>query len=253
MRLLLSAMLLASAANAAAQTPAAKPAPATRSAPAAKPVQPAQPDPAEMGLRQYGEMSRMQMIDDRCHWLDATSRVALDASVAERRAWLQDKAPAALGKPGLLDPEKARARAVSCGNGKNSNGETQAIRFAAWQMRMTWTLRAYALLDDGARPAWFARQSPTLPYRKALEDTVAAARAAKYGESVGKALPGIETEAAQMLSKACPKQPQQCPLKGAPTDASKAYAETWVRQASLYATALAKATVKLPPAPTANN
>ena len=58
---------------------------ASATAPAAAPTQQAQ-------LQQL-ELTRMQLIDDRCHWLDPTSRVALDATEAERRAWLHEAAP----------------------------------------------------------------------------------------------------------------------------------------------------------------
>ncbi len=208
---------------------------ASATAPAAAPTQQAQ--------LQHLELTRMQLIDDRCHWLDPTSRVALDATEAERRAWLHEAAPGQGATPADITANAERAKAVSC----TSNSDATAIRYGAWQMRVTWALRAYALLDGKDRPAWFAQQSPVRAHRAALEETLAALNE-KFGTSIAGSLPGIESEARQMLALHCLAKPQRC--ESVPGSAhGKDYARVWVQQSARFATALAADPVKLPPIP----
>lgn len=204
---------------------------------------PTAPSPVQQVQRQHLELTRMQLIDDRCHWLDATSRIALDATVAERRAWLQDKAPGQDSNPTDIATNTEQAKAVDCASARDAT----ATRFGAWQMRVTWALRAQALLDGGERPAWFSRQSPVLPFRKALDETLAALTE-KYGSSIAISRPGIEREAVQMLALACPGKSHNCPAEDS-AGYGKDYALVWVQQSAKFAEALAKDPVKLPPMP----
>lgn len=201
------------------------------------------PEQIDLGQRQYLELVRMQLIDDRCHWLDATSRVAVNATAAERQAWLADRASSQAVDEAAKAANTQQADATDCDNANDAF----AVRFGAWQMRITWTLRAQAMLDGEKRPAWFSTQSPTLEFRPALNETLAALNA-KYGASITQSQPGIEQQAIQMLALACPKQPSNCPTLAA-TGHSKAYAQAWVEQATRYAAALAKDPVKLPEPP----
>ena len=216
---------------------------ATAAQPAATATQ-EQKDPA---VRQYSELTQMQLTDDRCHWLDATTRVALNATAAERLAWLNDQSPRLQPDPAALAAAKAHAEAARCDEG-NRNPDTLSVRYGAWQMRATWAMRAQALLDGGQRPAWFSQQSPVLPFRKALDETIAAMKT-KFGESVIAGLPAIEQEAEQMLALACPNQPNACPSDKPATKVGKDYAQAWVMQAATFAEALAKDPVKLTPVP----
>jgi hypothetical protein len=199
--------------------------------------------PAQLAQLQYLELTRMQLIDDRCHWLPATARVALDATAAERKAWLQDKAPGQTTSAAEVESNTKQANAVVCTDTNLATG----VRYGAWQMRITWTLRAQALLDGNGRPAWFSQQSPVLPYRKTLEETLAALNE-KYGSSIENSRPGIEQEAVQMLALACPSKPHQCPA-GETSGYGRNYAQAWVQQSARFAEALAKDPVKLPPIP----
>lgn len=203
-----------------------------------------QKDPA---VRQYSDLTKMQLTDDRCHWLDATTRVALNATAAERLAWLNDQSPRLQPDAAALAAAKAHAEAARCDEG-NRNPDTLAVRYGAWQMRATWALRAQALLDGGQRPAWFTQQSPVLPYRKALDETIAALNA-KFGESIALGQPAIEQEAEQMLALACPNKPNACPSDKPAAKVGKDYAQAWVMQAAIFAEALAKDPVKLTPVP----
>lgn len=231
---LLLASLVAGPASltAVAGLPTTTPAPPAK-APAASPAQ---------VQAQYLQLIQMQLLDQRCHWLDATARTALDATVAEREAWLLDQA---VDRPGQaqLASAKAKAAAVDCA----SKGDAQAVRFGAWQMRVTWTLRAQALLDAPDRPQWFARQSPVQPYAKALDEALSALQA-RYPGSIAQARPGIQAEAVHMLASACPNAPHRCAVED-PTAHGKAYAQAWVGQATAFAGALAKDPVKLPDPP----
>ncbi len=204
-------------------------------APATSPVQQAQ--------LQHLELTRMQLMDDRCHWLDRTSRTALDATEAERLAWLREAAPGQNASSADVAANAERAKAVNCTN----SGDAVAIRYGAWQMRVTWVLRAYALLDGEDRPAWFTQQSPVRPHRGALEETLAALNE-KYGGAIANSLPGIETEARQMLAAYCPNKPQRCENTSSPAH-GKDYARVWVQQSARFAAALAADPIKLPPLP----
>jgi len=44
-------------------------------------------------VKHIGELQAIQLVDDRCQWLDSTSRFALNITVDERRAWLAEKSP----------------------------------------------------------------------------------------------------------------------------------------------------------------
>lgn len=193
--------------------------------------------------RQHLEMTRMQLIDDRCQWLDATSRVALDASAAERKAWLEDTGTAPIRDAAALADNRKQADDTDCAN----KTDRYAVQYGAWQMRITWTLRAQALLDGGARPAWMAGRSPTAEFRPALEQALTALNE-KYGSSIAQSQPGIEQQAAQLLTQVCPGEPKQCPAPAAP-ERGKAYARAWVEQATRFAAALARDPVKLPEPP----
>ena len=201
--------------------------------------------------QQFRELSEMQLIDDRCQWLDATSRVALDATAAERQAWLADHAADALADASLLDTAKTQADAVDCAVNNAVNSKYVALRYGVWQMRVTWALRGYALLDGGERPAWYTQQSPVLAERAALTETHAAL-VEKFGASINEHLPTIETEAQQMLAAACPNTPKNCNT-ATPSAESAAYAKVWLDFTTKFAKALANDPVKLPPVPQADS
>ena len=188
----------------------------------------------------------MQLIDDRCHWLDKTSRAAIDATAAERQAALDEFGPEWAVPAKDTASNTALAGTTDC----NSADSAHSIRYGAWQMRVTWVLRAHALLDGAAHPAWVAKQSPTLPFRPALDETWSAINE-KYGDSVEIAGPGIQAEAIQMLALTCPNAPHECPVDpAAPAqNHGKAYAQVWVDQATKFAEALAQDPIKLPPPP----
>jgi len=195
------------------------------------------------------ELQQLQGVDDRCHWLDATSRVALDITVQEQAAWVVDKASAeALDAPEALNKSRALAEAVTC----DDQDIEAKFRYATWEQRITWALRAQAMLDGEGRPAWFAAQSPVLAYRDALDETVNAMKA-QLGANIAAFQPQFETEAVQMLSLLCPNAPHECPLEEDglhPRESyGKAYAEVWVQSATAFAQALAQDPVKLPPMP----
>jgi len=198
------------------------------------------------------EMQQLQYVDDKCRWLDPTSRTALDITVEEQAAWVLDKASSsALELPEVFNQARAKAETTTCGD------EQMKVRFryTAWQQRVTWALRAQALLDGEGRPAWFAEQSPVLAYREALDETVDELKE-KYQASISAFQPQFEAEAVQLLSLLCPNAPHQCPVEESEADVSepygKAYAEVWVQKATAFAEALDKDPVKVPPMPGAD-
>jgi len=197
------------------------------------------------------EMQQLQYVDDKCHWLDPTSRTALDITVEEQAAWLVDKESAdALELPDVFSEARAKAETTAC----DDDQMKVQFHYLTWQQRITWALRAQALLDGEGRPAWFAAQSPVLAYREALNETVDAIKA-QYEGSIAPFQPRFEAEAVEALSKICPNAPHECPAPapaselGSDAPFGKAYAEVWVHSATAFAEALSKDPVKLPPMP----
>jgi len=195
------------------------------------------------------ELQQLQYVDDKCQWLDPTSRVALDITVEEQAAWVLDKASAgALELPEVFNEARAKAETTTC------DDEQMKVRFryTTWQQRITWALRAQAMLDGEGRPAWFAEQSPVLAYRESLDETVAAMKE-QFEASISAFQLQFEAEAVQSLSLLCPNAPHQCPLEKAEDETGepfgKAYAEVWVKSAVAFAQALDKDPVKFPPMP----
>lgn len=193
--------------------------------------------------RQYVELTEMQLLDSRCHWLDATSRAALDATLAERKAWLSDQSAQLLVNPPGADAAKARSKSTPCDNPQIAH----AIRYGSWQMRVTWLLRAHSLLPGTPQPAWFQAQSPVLAYRKSLDETLGALRS-RYGADILQSQPGIQQQALRMLAAACPKAPHKCPTD-AGSAPSKTLATVWVQQATQFARVLDRDPIKLPAPP----
>jgi len=209
-------------------------------------------DQIENAAKYRIELQQLQYVDDKCHWLDATSRVALDITVEEQAAWVLDKASSkALELPDVFNEARAKAETTTC------DDDQMKVRFlyTTWQQRVTWALRAQAMLDGEGRPTWFAQQSPVRAWRKALDETVDALKE-QYEASISAFQPQFETEAIQLLSLVCPNAPHQCPVEGVEVDATKpygkAYAEVWVKSATTFAQALDKDPVKVPPLPGAD-
>lgn len=194
---------------------------------------PATAQQRELAGRQVEELDRMLALDTRCNWLDPAARAALAATAEERRAWLawQNGEPAA--------PQPADA---SC-----SNKEVRtAVEYGSWQMRVTWALRAHALLDRSGATSWQSGLSSVEAQRAALQEASDGLEA-RYAASIQQARPGIESEAQQMLATRC--QATACPTL--PHDpAFAAYADVWLKQAEAYAVVLAGMEDKLgaPPA-----
>jgi len=197
------------------------------------------------------ELQQLQYVDDKCQWLDATSRTALDITVAEQAAWVVDKASAdALELPEVFNEARAKAETTACDDADMK----LKFRYTTWQQRITWALRAQALLDGEGRPEWFAAQSPVLDYRQTLDETVEAMKA-QFEANIVAFQPKFEAEAAQALSLLCPNAPHQCPLEKAETEPEpgesfgKAYADVWMSSTTAFAQALDQDPVKFPPMP----
>lgn len=192
---------------------------------------PATPEQRVLGGRQVEELDRMLALDARCGWLDPAAHAALSATAAERRAWLawQEGAPAAAAQAGELACDNPQLRT--------------SVQYGAWQMRVTWALRAYALLDGGDRPAWLSGLSSVGTQRAVLQ-AVSDGLDARYAASIQQVRPGIEQEAQQMLAARCPAKAQADACPTLPRDeAFAAYAETWLEQAEAYAAVLATVAV----------
>jgi len=196
------------------------------------------------------ELQQLQYVDDKCQWLDPTSRLVLDITLDERTAWVVDKASAdALELPDVFNEARAKAETTACDDAEMK----VRFRYITWQQRITWALRAQALLDGGeGRPEWFAVQSPVLAYRQSLDETVEAMKV-QFEANINAFQPQFEAEAVQALSLLCPNAPHQCPLEKTEDETGesfgKAYAEVWVKSATAFAQALDKDPVKFPTMP----
>lgn len=198
---------------------------------------PATEEQRTLAGRQVEELDRMLALDARCNWLDPAARSALAATAAERRAWLAwqggEPADPQAGKPSC-DDEQLRT----------------AIQYGAWQMRVTWALRAHALLDGADRPAWLSGLSTAGGQRDALQEA-SDGLDARYAASIQQARPGIERETQQMLAARCNARTRAEACPNLPRDAAfSTYAERWLEQAEAYAAVLATVDDKIgtPPA-----
>lgn len=201
-------------------------------APAPPQRQDVTPQQKELALRQYVDLQRMIALDDRCEWLDPAARSALDGTQSERAAWLvwqgEDMEQA--------QDEAARAAAgdaTACGNEQIRH----AVQFGAWQMRVTWALRAHALLSGADRPAWSAGLADVEQHRPALEAAVATLRS-RHEPAIQAAQPAAADDAQVMLAVIhC--EPAEAGCTASHGDKAWAtYAQAWLTQAENYAAAL---------------
>lgn len=187
------------------------------------------PQQQELAVRQYAELQQMAALDDRCQWLDPAARAALDSATGERAAWLvwqqQDMEQAQAAAR-----EKIAVDKTDCGNEEIMD----AVRHGTWQMRVTWALRAHALLTGGDRPAWLAGLSTVESHRDSLETAVATLKT-RHGSSIEHAQPAIARESQTMLAVRCAGK-AGCPATHGEPWAT--YAEAWLTQAEHYADAL---------------
>ncbi|NYZ62254.1 hypothetical protein [Luteimonas deserti] len=231
------ALTLGVTACAPAAPPADGPAPPVQTLPAFDLPAPATEEQRMLGGRQVEELDRMLALDTRCGWLDPAARAALTATAAERRAWLvwQGGEPAAV-----------QAGEPACDNAQLRTG----LQYGAWQMRVTWTLRAHAMLDGTDRPAWLSGLSTVGTQRDALQEA-SDGLDARYGASIQQARPGIEQEAQRMLAARCKLRAQADACPALPNDqAFSTYADRWLEQAEAYAAVLGTVDDKvgMPPA-----
>ena len=208
-------------------------------APASRPAAaPAAPDPVQqlqLASRQYAELQQMLALDQRCHWLEPIARTAMEATAQERLAWFDSHGGTAGHAQAAAEQAIASEASLDCKSGK-ANSLAEGVRHAAWQMRVTWALRAEALLDAPDRPAWFKGKSSVAGQRAALQETVATLLS-RYDVSIKAAQAGIQKEAEQMLATRCTAADSGCrPENGSAT--THTYAREWLKQAEAYAAAL---------------
>ncbi|HET6396420.1 MAG TPA: hypothetical protein VFF91_06225 [Pseudoxanthomonas sp.] len=217
------------------------PAPDKPAATAPKPLSPAERERL-LAVRQYAELHDMLALDSRCHWLDPVGRAAIEATANERLAWYVSRGWDQTEAVTAARDAVARRAGQAC-NDEAGGKLGKAVQFGAWQMRVTWALRGAAMLPGKDKPAWFAGKSSVSQHRTALE-TAAAGIEAFNPEPVAKAKPAILQAVQDMLPVRCKSAEKGCPPP--PRDARQAaYAETWVRQAELFADTLAKAKDKV--------
>lgn len=186
--------------------------------------------------RQYGDLSRMLALGERCKWMGQAERTAVQASADERLAWL------ALWGGKRADADAAAKAAIAldakldCASEQGSQLKG-AVQYGAWQMRTTWAMRAHALLDGNGRPAWLKGLSSVDKQRTALEATLIGLKG-RYAESVDPVLPTVLKDAERMAAAVCPAGNAACPAHAA-DPAFETYAKAWIKLAEGYATVLA--------------
>ncbi|TWT18632.1 hypothetical protein FQY83_14750 [Luteimonas marina] len=194
-------------------------------------------DQLGMAMRHYGELLRMRALGERCDWIAAAEQAALAATIDERRAWLTswqaDPTKVESETQPLLDSEAA----LECA-GPPAGRLKAGIDMAVWQMRITWALRAQALLDGPGRPDWFSGRSSVNEHRAAVEEAVEGLKT-NHRADIEAAQPGFRLEAERMMLAArCPGSDQACPKGAAAAPALHDYAEAWVSGAEAYAAVL---------------
>lgn len=185
------------------------------------------PEQMKIAAQQYVELQRMTALDDRCSWLDPAARAALDSTLGERAAWLGwqggDMAQV------QADAQKAvTADATACSDKEIRH----TVELATWQMRVTWALRAHALLPGADRPTWFVDLSTVEQQRPALEEAVATLLS-RYEAAIQAAQSATRDEAEMMLAARCEATGAGCPANG--DDHFAAYAQAWLTHAEGYA------------------
>lgn len=194
-----------------------------------------------MGLRQYGELRQMAYLDERCKWLDPAARAALDASSQERLGWYlsqggesetaESAAASSIAQKANLDCSSPQAEALA-----------QGIHYGTWQMRVTWAIRAHALLPSDESHEWMKGKSSVQSHASTLEAVLLTLRD-RY-QIPDATVQNLSDQARQMLASRCKAGDKKCPTSDQ-QPAFKTYAEQWLKQAETYAQALATADDKV--------
>lgn len=195
----------------------------------------------ESAARQVGELHRMLAQDERCKWLEPVARTALQATLQERLAWLDAQgADTAQARQQAETAARASASKLDC---KSQQAQTlaHAAQFGTWQMRITWALRAEALLDQNDRPAWMKGKSKVSAQRDDLAQALSLLQS-RHSAAVTRARKSIVPDAQKYLAVRCGSGDASCDPASA---GNPAYAEAWVQQAEAYAAALAHTSDKI--------
>lgn len=197
--------------------------------------------------QQYAQLTEMQVMAQRCDWLEPIDALALSLTAAERRDRLVADGVATALLDSDLEMGKTKGERYDC-KGADAEGMEDAVQLGAWQTRVTWAMRGYALLPGEDRPSWFQGRSPVEQERAALEEAFTGLQS-RYPTSIDPALPKLQEEGERMLALACPGNGETCPGTEAGA-AEKAYANAWLEHVAAYAAALATAEDKVGSPPT---
>src|SRR5690606_26382961 len=188
--------------------------------------------------QQYAQLTEMQVMAQRCDWLEPIDALALSLTAAERRDRLVADGVANALIESDLNVGKTKGERFDCASPEAAN-YADAVGYAAWQMRVTWALRGHSLLPGEGRPDWFKGRSPVEQDRAALEEALAGLQS-RFATSIDQALPKMQEEAGNMLALACPGNGEPCPrAEGEGDAAAEAYASAWLAHVEAYASALA--------------
>lgn len=237
LRPLALALLVMGAAACQSTTQPEAPQQATAEAPPAITLPPpATPAEKEQAILGYAQMQLMKSFDKRCNWLGDIERSALDASLNERKAWMQWQQmdmKQAVDKTAELASKNA---GIACDSAEGQQHRS-GIQFGVWQMRSSWAMRGYSLLPGDDQPGWYAGKSNVNQHRAALDAAIAGLKHIS-AESIEISLGAFRAQASALLAVRCKAQDrQQCPVLKA--DAGyRAYAEQVLVQTEAYAAAL---------------
>ena len=195
---------------------------------------PPSPEALATSRRAYAQLTHMLAQDDKCNWLDQPSRVAVEATAAERKAWLisHNDDPQQLDK--YANDYLSKTPLEGC-EGNLGQQTAAAIHLGAWRMRGTWLLRASEIASGDNSPAWMAGKSVLFAQREALNE--ARASLIEQQQIGGNALEGIRSESQQMLSLRCSDKDVDCPTE-LTTPALRTYAAAWLEQVERYGQAI---------------
>lgn len=199
------------------------------------PPPPATQEEKDQAYLQYAQISLMAALTERCNWLGNIERLAINAALQERGAWIRwqqldmkqaDQAAADL---------KAKNAGVTCDSAEGKQ-YLEGIAYGAWQMRSSWAIRGYTFLPAQDLPNWYAGKSSVAEHRAALEAAIAGLkRISAHAIDVG--LERFRNEAGALLATRCKASDKQCPSLDA-DDGYRTYAEQVLVQTETYAAAL---------------
>lgn len=184
---------------------------------------------------QFAQINLMASMADRCNWLGDMEKLAVNAALKEREAWIQWQQLDMKQATQTANDLRAKNAHIVCDSAEGKQYR-EGIAYGAWQMRSSWAIRGYSLLPGTDQPDWYAGKSRVAQHRAALDAAIAGLKGIS-ANAIDVSLERFRGEAAALLAVRCKTQDKQCPVFKA--DAGyRTYAQQVLVQTEAYAAAL---------------